>query len=280
MKKLIAKLLVFTLLLSALPLNVFAESSTSEEQEQSTTAQVIQKEEVNQIAEELNVDNTDDITLTVHEEETETTVNTEMSSSDLYAAVDVVYNEELDSIVVNTEIEIEPGNLQEKSYDIIVDEASEEALKFTLVDKETGEIHNLDSTEVNASIIPAIPILVGFLARFGISWIVKKFGSKAVKSAVSGLAKQIKKKSASKASTGRQTANNLEEQIAMKSVLSNPLEGAKQVVPASKMNDKRWPGSKGWVKMQRTFKVKGKKTVTIHFNYNKKNGKFDDFKFK
>ncbi|WP_253291373.1 hypothetical protein [Virgibacillus proomii] len=66
----------------------------------------------------------------------------------------------------------------------------------------------------------------------------------------------------------------------MKSVLSNPLKGAKEILPSKKMTDKRWPGKKGWVKMQRTFKVKGSKTITIHFNYNKKTKKFDDFKYK
>lgn len=66
----------------------------------------------------------------------------------------------------------------------------------------------------------------------------------------------------------------------MKSVLSNPLKGAKEILPSKKLTDKRWSGKKGWVKMQRTFKVKGSKTITIHFNYNKKTKKFNDFKYK
>ncbi|MCO7125906.1 hypothetical protein NIE88_08985 [Sporolactobacillus shoreicorticis] len=65
----------------------------------------------------------------------------------------------------------------------------------------------------------------------------------------------------------------------MKEVKSNPLKGARQVVSSSKMNDKRWPGKKGWVKMQRVVKTtKGK--IIIHFNYNKKTKKFADFKYK
>ena len=68
----------------------------------------------------------------------------------------------------------------------------------------------------------------------------------------------------------------------MKSVLSNPLSGAKEVVSKAKMkpNYKRWLGSEGWAKYQRTFKVAEGKIVNIHFNYNTKTKKFDDFKFK
>lgn len=103
-------------------------------------------------------------------------------------------------------------------------------------DQETGEVFDINSSEISASVIPAIPIIVGFLARFGIKWVVKKFGKKAIKSAVKDLNKQLKKKSLGKGSTGRTTAKNLEEQIAMKSVLSNPLKGAKEILP-SKKND-------------------------------------------
>jgi len=82
-----------------------------------------------------------------------------------------------------------------------------------------------------------------------------------------------------KRSTGRRSAHNLLEQLAMKEVRSNPLKGAKQIVSRSKMNDKRWPGKKGWVKMQRVIRTsKGK--IVIHFNYNTRTHKFADFKFK
>ncbi|MFU0789966.1 SAR2788 family putative toxin [Virgibacillus proomii] len=60
-------------------------------------------------------------------------------------------------------------------------------------DQETGEVFDINSSEISASVIPAIPIIVGFLARFGIKWVVKKFGKKAIKSAVKDLNKQLKK---------------------------------------------------------------------------------------
>ena len=68
--------------------------------------------------------------------------------------------------------------------------------------------------------------------------------------------------------------------LAMKQVLSNPLKGA-TAVPTKNMNNPRWRGSEGWVKMQNIIETSnGKIKINIHFNYNTKTGKFDDFKFK
>ncbi|PFD51872.1 S-layer homology domain-containing protein [Bacillus cereus] len=72
-------------------------------------------------------------------------------------------------------------------------------------------------------------------------------------------------------STGRTTANSLEEQLAMKEVRSNP-QGKEIRVP---MTDPRWPKEDGWVKM--AHNVNG---VEIHYVKNTKTGEFDDFKFK
>ncbi len=88
----------------------------------------------------------------------------------------------------------------------------------------------------------------------------------------------INSKSLGKGSTGRTVPNNLKEQLAMKEVLSNPLKGATRV-PRRNMKDPRWLASEGWVKMQSIVK-NSEGNINIHFNYNTKTGKFDDFKFK
>lgn len=74
-------------------------------------------------------------------------------------------------------------------------------------------------------------------------------------------------------STGRVTANNLKEQLAMKEVMSNPRAGSPLNLKKG-MTDKRWPQEAGWVKMSKN--VNG---VEIHYVYNKKLNAFDDFKF-
>ncbi|ANB59435.1 hypothetical protein [Anoxybacteroides amylolyticum] len=75
-------------------------------------------------------------------------------------------------------------------------------------------------------------------------------------------------------STGRTTPKNLNEQLAMKQVMSNPNAG--KPVPMRKgMTDPRWPAEEGWVKMAQN--VNGHE---IHYLKNTKTGQFDDFKFK
>ncbi|PFQ80670.1 S-layer protein [Bacillus thuringiensis] len=73
-------------------------------------------------------------------------------------------------------------------------------------------------------------------------------------------------------STGRTTANSLEEQLAMKEVKSNPQGKVLTRIP---MTDPRWPKEDGWVKM--AHNVNG---VEIHYVKNTRTGEFDDFKFK
>ncbi|MCO8213951.1 RHS repeat-associated core domain-containing protein [Streptococcus suis] len=81
-----------------------------------------------------------------------------------------------------------------------------------------------------------------------------------------------------KGSTGRVVANTLEEQLAMKEVMSNPLANAFEV-PIT-MTDTRWLGTEGWVKMQRVVTLSDGTKINIHYVYNKITGAFDDFKFK
>jgi RHS repeat-associated protein len=79
-------------------------------------------------------------------------------------------------------------------------------------------------------------------------------------------------------STGRTIPNNLGEQMAMQSAMSNP--GAGKVLTQIDMTDSRWPKSQGWVKMQQTFSMYDGTTVVVHYNYNTISGTVDDFKFK
>lgn len=209
------------------------------------------------------------------DDDVELTLGLDSLDDDFYAELLFDVNESAFS-VSGESVDIN-GELVYYEYDIVVEESTEDSFIATFIDKQSGEVYNFNSNVAEASVLPAI--IIGHVVRLGIQWVIKNIAKKHLTNAVKGLSNQIKKKSASKASTGRQTARNLEEQLAMKSVLSSPLSGAREVVSKSKMNDKRWLGSKGWSKYQRTFKT-GKGTVNIHFNYNSRTKKFDDFKFK
>jgi filamentous hemagglutinin len=73
-------------------------------------------------------------------------------------------------------------------------------------------------------------------------------------------------------STGRTDPTNLNEQLAMEEAQSNPTAG--RVITRITMNDARWPGEEGWVKMQQY--VNG---IVIHYTCNPLINAVDDFKF-
>ena len=84
-------------------------------------------------------------------------------------------------------------------------------------------------------------------------------------------------KIAGKGSTGRTEAKNLNEQLAMKQVMSDPLKGAKQLELI--MKDSRWAATEGWVKMEYVVRLSNDQKVVIHYVYNTVTKAFDDFKF-
>ena len=84
---------------------------------------------------------------------------------------------------------------------------------------------------------------------------------------------------AGKGHTGRTTANNLNEQSAMKKVMANPLDGS-EVIKNVTLRDSRWSAAEGWVKMKNVIKLADGSKIEIHFVYNTITGVFDDFKFK
>ena len=88
--------------------------------------------------------------------------------------------------------------------------------------------------------------------------------------------REFKMANRGQSSTGRRTPNNLNEQLAMKQSISNPLAG--ETLPI-KMTDARWLGSEGWVKMQQTFTYANGSNSTIHYVLNDALSLIDDFKF-
>ncbi|MGA2137037.1 MAG: RHS repeat-associated core domain-containing protein [Bryobacteraceae bacterium] len=85
---------------------------------------------------------------------------------------------------------------------------------------------------------------------------------------------------------GTTLPRNLREQLAVEQATSDPDAGT--VLPL-KMNDPRWPGSDGWVKMQQVVQPVGGETpgvglesasdpITVHYVKNLNTGQIDDFK--
>jgi hypothetical protein len=139
-----------------------------------------------------------------------------------------------------------------------------------------------DWTNFGWSAVAAVPIAGDIFqaSRLGIKYLSDVGAVNRVIERAKSAGKQLTKgagnevKILGKGSTGRTTANNLTEQLAMKEVKSNPLAGAKELTSV-KMSDSRWLVNDGWVKMSKN--VNG---VEVHYVYNTKTGAFDDFKFK
>lgn len=137
-------------------------------------------------------------------------------------------------------------------------------------------------------------LITGILVKVGgkvssktISWGANKFGPKGAAKGVTKEAKIFNEpkgvgnpvKIEGRGSTGRTKPINLDEQMAMHQVQSNPMKGAYEI-KSIEMTDKRWPIEEGWVKMQNIVTLQDKTKVNVHFVYNKITGQFDDFKFK
>jgi len=75
--------------------------------------------------------------------------------------------------------------------------------------------------------------------------------------------------------TGRTVAKNLQEQLAMKEVMSNPLPFDGEILRRVTMSDPRWLANEGWVKVAKN--VEG---VEIHYVWNKLLRVAADFKYK
>jgi hypothetical protein len=78
-------------------------------------------------------------------------------------------------------------------------------------------------------------------------------------------------------STGRAMPRDLKEQAALLVTRADPSIG--EVLPIV-LNDKRWPSSDGWQKMQAVHRTSDGRNITIHYVMNKNSGQVDDFKFK
>lgn len=85
-------------------------------------------------------------------------------------------------------------------------------------------------------------------------------------------------KEVGKGHTGRFEPQNLNEQLAMAEVKSNPLNGATRIRSIT-MQDPRWPATDGWVKMQKIVRT-SQGNINIHYVFNYILGLVDDFKFK
>jgi hypothetical protein len=156
-----------------------------------------------------------------------------------------------------------------------------------LIDKKTGKLGAWEDRAGGASTNEAVkqwgPGIVGVLKNIGIIvvtdggaqvagfwWFVTK-GDDAVRIIVR---QPLGKGSTADLSKGTTLARNLREQLAIQEVLSKPEAGTQLPIP---LGDPRWPGSAGWVKMERFVESGGREgRVLVHYVWNTITGEIDD----
>lgn len=134
--------------------------------------------EVN-VEEELGIKN-DNFEMIVEENsDHEMVVNSQLEAGNSIFGSELSVNIETGEFYV-TESEVsEDGEVKERIYDIFISEIEGENFKAHLVDRDSGELYEVNTIDAKASAIPVI----GLIIAQGVKWAVKKYGKKALVSA-------------------------------------------------------------------------------------------------
>ncbi|NMH73614.1 cytotoxin [Bacillus sp. RO2] len=173
MRKLLIKIMVFTMVLSTLPMKSNAEEVTP----------------VQRTSENSSI-----LTDTLHTEVTKETdqqivVNSKLNTQNFKASVDVHLFVESETIEVFGNVIETSGDIIDVHFDVTVIESKDEHFVAIFHDKATGEDYVYNSKEVNASILPAIPIIVAFIARAGVQKAIQHFGKNTLREIAKNMTK-------------------------------------------------------------------------------------------
>ncbi|MGM0751739.1 MAG: SAR2788 family putative toxin [Bacillota bacterium] len=184
MKKLLVKILIITLLFSILPQGSLAAT------EETVQPQGIDLEQAERsLSEEHDINLSEQVKVELKEDSDEKLIlDMKVDEQDLKVDTELTMDLESQDAIITGSIVDESGNEYQESYHVVFHEVDDEILIATLIDTETGEEYEINSTTLQASVIP---IIVGVVLRLGIKYAIKKFGKTAVKNA---LKQSLKKK--------------------------------------------------------------------------------------
>lgn len=134
--------------------------------------------EVN-VEKELGIKN-DNFEMIVEEtSKEEMTINSELESGDLTFGSELYINIETGQFYATEETISETGEVTKTIYDIFINEIEGEEFKAHLIDRNSGELYEINTIDAQASVIPVL----GLIIKQGVKWAVKKYGKKALVSA-------------------------------------------------------------------------------------------------
>lgn len=121
------------------------------------------------------------------------TIETTIETNELAVEGELELDLDTSEIQVTAEMETEDGEVIKQDFDVVVNEVNGDDFTATLTDTESGEQYHFNTAEVQASWYPLIIIAI-HIARYGITYAVKKYG----KSAVTNATKKYGKKATTK----------------------------------------------------------------------------------
>ncbi len=175
--------MILTLFITLIPnLGIIVQEANAATQETNLIDQNIERQVDSSISEGVNVD-------VITDNSAEIIVESAVNAVDFTASTDVSLDKETGDVQVNGNFIDENGEEIKVNFDVEVIESNEEVFIANFKDQKTGEIYEYDTTKLQASVIPAVPVVLALVARVGIQAAIKKWG----KTALRQVSKQLTK---------------------------------------------------------------------------------------
>ncbi|MGH0590024.1 SAR2788 family putative toxin [Bacillus mycoides] len=183
MQKWLIKIMILTLFITLIPnFGIIVREANAATQETDLIDQNVEQQVDSSVSEGLNVE-------VITDNSAEIIVESAVNAEDFTASTDVSLDKETGDIQVNGNFIDENGEEIKVNFDVEVIESNEEVFIADFKDQKTGKIYEYDTTKLQASVIPAVPVVLALVARAGIQAAIKKWG----KTALRQVSKQLTK---------------------------------------------------------------------------------------
>ncbi|MGR5984449.1 SAR2788 family putative toxin [Bacillus cytotoxicus] len=183
MQKWLIKIMILTLFITLIPnLGTSVQEANAATQETNLIDQSVEQQVDSGISEGLNVD-------IITNNSTKIIVESAVTAEDFTASTAVSLDKETGDIQVNGNFIDANGEEIKVNFDVEVIKSNEEVFIANFKDLKTGKIYEYDTTKLQASFIPAVPVVLALVARAGIQVAIKKWG----KTALRQISKQLTK---------------------------------------------------------------------------------------
>lgn len=196
MKKVLLTLLLSIFIFS----NIAPHLASAYSESNHNTMEEINQVDVNEaeeVAEEVIGEGTNDIEIESTTEDDIGIIDTTIESEDTTVESTLEVDLENDDMSITTEIQDENGDVLQQDFDVIVTEIDGEDFTAVLIDPESGEEYEINTTELQASWAPLVLIAI-HVARYGIKYAIKKYGKSVANKAVKKYGKKATAKDLTK----------------------------------------------------------------------------------